>query len=283
MHILIVRNNSNSQAIDASLLLVTYLTTQGIDYTVVDSSKLASPLAAPELCDLFEHGVDMAVALGGDGTILRTARQVGFHGTPILGINYGRLGFLANPNEAGVMEPLVAALSGDAAHEVRTNLDIRVVCEGEADPYADDGAGADEANARHHLGPQPGHIGVVVQIQVQELAGEGGHGRPQADQDMGAEACGPALVLPLQPDETAAHHRQQHPQRGGQHGHIPHTVKNRQQRAHLPQISSMAYTLSSSEMAARTRTWRCRLGSRMENTALGFLDRSSRPRSRSTS
>ena len=47
MHILIVRNNSNSQAIDASLLLVTYLTTQGIDYTVVDSSKLASPLAAP--------------------------------------------------------------------------------------------------------------------------------------------------------------------------------------------------------------------------------------------
>ncbi|MEE0145997.1 MAG: NAD(+)/NADH kinase, partial [Senegalimassilia anaerobia] len=148
MHILIVRNNSNSQAIDASLLLVTYLTTQGIDYTVVDSSKLASPLAAPELCDLFEHGVDMAVALGGDGTILRTARQVGFHGTPILGINYGRLGFLANPNEAGVMEPLVAALSGDAAHEVRTNLDIRVVCEGEADPYADDGAGAEPDEPR---------------------------------------------------------------------------------------------------------------------------------------
>ena len=143
MHILIVRNNSNSQAQDASLLLVTYLATQGIDYTVVDSSKLASPLAAPELSELFEHGVDMAVALGGDGTILRTARQVGFHGTPILGINYGRLGFLANPNESGVMEPLVAALSGDAAHEVRTNLDIRVVCEGEADPYADDGAGVE--------------------------------------------------------------------------------------------------------------------------------------------
>ena len=39
--------------------------------------------------------------------------------------------------------------------------------------------------------------------------------------------------------ETAAHHRQQHPQRGGQHGHIPHTVKNRQQSPHLPQISSM--------------------------------------------
>ena len=91
---------------------------------------------------------DLLITFGGDGTILRTARQVGFHGTPILGINYGRLGFLANPNEAGVMEPLVAALSGDAAHEVRTNLDIRVVCEGEADPYADDGAGAEPDEPR---------------------------------------------------------------------------------------------------------------------------------------
>lgn len=145
MHILIVRNNSNSQAQDASLLLVTYLATQGIDYTVVDSSKLASPLAAPELSALFDHGVDMAVALGGDGTILRTARQVGFHGTPILGINYGRLGFLANPNESGVMEPLTAALAGDATEEARTNLSIHVVCEGEADPFHDvEGDDADE-------------------------------------------------------------------------------------------------------------------------------------------
>ena len=46
------------------------------------------------------------------------------------------------------MEPLVAALSGDAAHEVRTNLDVRVVCEGEADPYADDGAGAEPDEPR---------------------------------------------------------------------------------------------------------------------------------------
>ena len=73
MHILIVRNNSNSQAQDASLLLVTYLATQGIDYTVVDSSKLASPLAAPELSALFDHGVDMAVALGGDGLVVASA------------------------------------------------------------------------------------------------------------------------------------------------------------------------------------------------------------------
>ena len=40
MNLLIVRNNSNSQAIDASLLLATYLSTQGIGFALFDSSDL---------------------------------------------------------------------------------------------------------------------------------------------------------------------------------------------------------------------------------------------------
>ncbi len=41
-------------------------------------------------------GVDMAFSIGGDGTFLRTAAKVGVLGIPILGINAGRLGFLAD-------------------------------------------------------------------------------------------------------------------------------------------------------------------------------------------
>lgn len=61
---------------------------------------------------------------------------------PILGINFGRLGFLANSSDEGVVAVAAAALAGDVVAERRTNLRIDVVCEGEADPFEDDEADA---------------------------------------------------------------------------------------------------------------------------------------------
>ncbi len=48
--------------------------------------------------DLSRVGADMALVLGGDGAILRAARQMGYHQTPVLGVNLGKLGFLADMN-----------------------------------------------------------------------------------------------------------------------------------------------------------------------------------------
>lgn len=53
------------------------------------------------------------VAMGGDGTMLRTARLAGSLGKPILGVNSGRLGFMANTQPAQLIEALEYIMSGN--------------------------------------------------------------------------------------------------------------------------------------------------------------------------
>ena len=59
--------------------------------------------------DLAKQSIDMAISLGGDGTFLKAARCVGNTGIPIVGINTGRLGFLADVS-ADEMEHFFARL-----------------------------------------------------------------------------------------------------------------------------------------------------------------------------
>ena len=159
MFVLVVRNNSNSQAQEASLVLGAYLGMQGIEHALVQSCDLTGPAEVGEVRRVIERGVDLVVVLGGDGTILRTARQVGTLGVPILGINFGRLGFLANASDDGVVAIVAAALAGDVVQERRANLRIDVVCEGERDPWGDE---------EDPLGEQPD--GVRTFFALNELA-----------------------------------------------------------------------------------------------------------------
>lgn len=54
---------------------------------------------------------DLVLVLGGDGSILRAARQMGYHQIPVLGLNLGTLGFLADlsPDEIRTCFPIVVA------------------------------------------------------------------------------------------------------------------------------------------------------------------------------
>lgn len=78
------------------------------------------------LCTLFTEmpDVDMVVSAGGDGTFLRTASIVGSSGIPVLGINTGRLGFLAAINIADVESTLDEIAGGNYQTEARTLLKI---------------------------------------------------------------------------------------------------------------------------------------------------------------
>lgn len=141
MRALVVNNSNSKEAADAAMLLAAYFMSQGIEHMSISSDELYGKDFATEGKLAARDGAracDLAIVLGGDGTILRTARLLEGEETPILGINFGHLGFLANSAEEGVVELTSRALAGELLCDRRTNLTCRVVCEGEGDPYADD-------------------------------------------------------------------------------------------------------------------------------------------------
>lgn len=145
MHILVVRNNSNPQAVDASLLLTTYLSSQGLEALLTDSSSLGTDQGRREVRAQLPEELALVVVLGGDGTVLHTVHLLHDCQVPILPINFGRLGFLANADSDGVVPLVAEALAGDLRAEHRSILSIEVVCEGECDPYGEAGAAEEGA------------------------------------------------------------------------------------------------------------------------------------------
>jgi NAD+ kinase len=126
MNILIIRNSSNPASFDASAMLETYLDSQGIGHTELDSMPLSIESVQEIGAGVDMSQFDMAVSLGGDGTMLHTARLVGKSRVPILGINFGHLGFLVNSADDGVIAIVAAALAGDVVREERANLHIEL-------------------------------------------------------------------------------------------------------------------------------------------------------------
>ena len=70
---------------------------QGIELTGVDLSADSNLSSLP---------ADVAIVVGGDGTVLHAARRMEDHPTPVLGVNAGRLGFLADLTPAAFQERL---------------------------------------------------------------------------------------------------------------------------------------------------------------------------------
>lgn len=69
---------------------------------------------------------DILVCFGGDGTILHAAKDANAHGVPILGINLGSVGFMAEL-EMGELSQLAKLSQGKYALEARMMLDVQVV------------------------------------------------------------------------------------------------------------------------------------------------------------
>jgi NAD+ kinase len=80
-------------------------------------------VAASKVTDAMKNA-DFVVAVGGDGTVLSAARQVAKWGIPVLGVNVGRLGFLAATEVGAMFRTISRVLAGEGRVEARTMLSV---------------------------------------------------------------------------------------------------------------------------------------------------------------
>ena len=141
MTIAIFGNTLRSETTREVRHIIEYLQSRGVD--VVLSQELrqdASSREFPSVEDYMSHEgntIDFALSLGGDGTFLTTAAMVGHLDIPILGINCGHLGYLAEVQIEEVEEVLDLLINNNYTIEQRRMLEVTCPYEGKiASPYA---------------------------------------------------------------------------------------------------------------------------------------------------
>lgn len=100
-----------------------------------ETEELALPGELGTVCvpvsDDAARGVEVVIVLGGDGTFLRAAELARPARVPVLGINLGRVGFLAEADPEHLQDAVDAVISGDYRVEERMTLQVQVVLDGE--------------------------------------------------------------------------------------------------------------------------------------------------------
>ncbi|HTY59155.1 MAG TPA: NAD(+)/NADH kinase, partial [Bacteroidota bacterium] len=130
MKFAIFGNEGKAGLKEALLVLLARLEHAGMEYAVDEALAplveerpgAASRLRSREAC---LDGAQMLVALGGDGTLLAAARAVGRRGTPILGVNLGKLGFLAELAPAELDRAVGDIVAGKYIVEERLIIEAR--------------------------------------------------------------------------------------------------------------------------------------------------------------
>src|SRR6185436_8631606 len=113
---------------DHAAQLLRYLQGRGLTVLIEDSTaKLTHLTADVRPIETIGREIDLAIVIGGDGTILRVSRHLAVHGVPIVGINLGRLGFLADVQIAEMTVEVGKILDGHGKTTKRLLLQADVM------------------------------------------------------------------------------------------------------------------------------------------------------------
>ncbi len=133
LDVALVVHGGRPDALEVAASTAASLTKRGLDVTVVPLTHASRERGDPELDGLRP---ELFVSLGGDGTFLRTARQAHAIDTPILGVNFGRVGYLLDVPPAELDGVISEALKGFIPIEPRAGLHILITQGGaRLDPF----------------------------------------------------------------------------------------------------------------------------------------------------
>ncbi|CCI51807.1 NAD kinase [Nostocoides jenkinsii] len=133
--ILLVLHPRRPEAAALAGAVVTRLTSAGVDVVLdpSDAEHLGNPLpdgAVASDAAMLADGCELVLVLGGDGTILRGAELSRGSGVPLLGINLGHVGFLAESEKDESHETIERILERDYQVEDRMTLDVCATVDG---------------------------------------------------------------------------------------------------------------------------------------------------------
>jgi NAD+ kinase len=140
--VLLVSHTARKEALSATLECAEALLKAGIT-PVMDQQERSETLAHAKTVsnssaasilelgkDVQESDLELAVVLGGDGTILKAAELVRASQTPLLGINLGHVGFLAESEKNEISSTMARVVAKDYLVKERMTLDVAVKLNG---------------------------------------------------------------------------------------------------------------------------------------------------------
>jgi len=124
---LVVTHGGREEAVAATAEAV-----RELEHAGFEAVHAGEPGGVEQRVDL--TGVEIAVVLGGDGTILRAAELTRGTSIPMLGVNLGHVGFLAESERDDISAAVRRVATGDYEVEERGTLEVRAMLPGEPEP-----------------------------------------------------------------------------------------------------------------------------------------------------
>jgi NAD+ kinase len=131
--VLVLAHTGRPATAAAAVAAVARLQAAGVEVRVIAEEARDLGLSGVRVCDRDEgaaDGAELVLVLGGDGSILRAAELARQSAVPLLGVNLGRVGFLAEAEHEDLDDTLEHVLDREYTVEPRSTLDVAVHVDG---------------------------------------------------------------------------------------------------------------------------------------------------------